>query len=82
MTTRKRKYKRVSVSERAKILSQLGGNQAGAGTAAGGDSSLVPASVLSSSSSKKRRTKKVRAFTKKDFHSGDGMLTTVWGPSM
>ena len=29
-----------------------------------------------------RRTKKVRAFTKKDFHSGDGMLTTVWGPSM
>ena len=28
------------------------------------------------------RTKKVRAFTKKDFHSGDGMLTTVWGPSM
>ena len=29
-----------------------------------------------------QRTKKVRAFTKKDFHSGDGMLTTVWGPSM
>ena len=28
------------------------------------------------------RTKKVRAFTKKDFNSGDGMLTTVWGPSM
>jgi hypothetical protein len=24
----------------------------------------------------------MRAFTKKDFHSGDGMLTTVWGPSM
>lgn len=29
-----------------------------------------------------QRTKKVRAFTKKDFYSGDGMLTTVWGPSM
>ena len=28
------------------------------------------------------RTKKARAFTKKDFNSGDGMLTTVWGPSM
>jgi hypothetical protein len=83
-TTRKRKYKRVSVSERAKILSQLGGKQSAAGHI-----SLVPASASSSSSSSsfqsrshKQRTKKVRAFTKKDFHSGDGMLTTVWGPSM
>lgn len=79
-TTRKRKYKPVSVSERAKILSQLGGNEAAA-AGAGGDSSLIPASAPASSSIK-RRTKKVRAFTKKDFHSGDGMLTTVWGPSM
>jgi len=29
----------------------------------------------------KRLTKK-RTFTKKDYQSGDGMLTTVWGPSM
>tara|TARA_Y100000389_G_scaffold113691_3_gene110837 strand:+ start:2385 stop:2972 length:588 start_codon:yes stop_codon:yes gene_type:complete len=29
---------------------------------------------------KKKRTKKV--FTKKNYMSGDGMLTTVWGPSM
>jgi len=27
-------------------------------------------------------TKKIRTFKKKDFLSGDGMLTTVWGPSM
>ena len=29
---------------------------------------------------KKKQTKKV--YTKKDFKSGDGMLTTVWGPSL
>jgi hypothetical protein len=31
-----------------------------------------------------KRTRKAsqRTFTKKDFYSGDGMLTTVWGPSM
>lgn len=29
---------------------------------------------------KKNKTKKV--YTKKDFKSGDGMLTTVWGPSL
>ena len=29
---------------------------------------------------KKRKTKKV--YTKKDFKSGDGMLTSVWGPSL
>jgi hypothetical protein len=28
------------------------------------------------------RTRKKRTFTKKDFLSGDGMLTSVWGPSM
>ena len=27
-------------------------------------------------------TKKKRVFTKKNYMSGDGMLTTVWGPSM
>ena len=32
---------------------------------------------------KKYTTRKMKhTFTKKDFHSGDGMLTTVWGPSM
>jgi len=31
----------------------------------------------------KRRTKKApRVFTKEDFGSGDGMLTSVWGPSL
>jgi hypothetical protein len=29
---------------------------------------------------KTNKTKKV--FTKKDYNSGDGMLTTVWGPSL
>lgn len=87
-TTRKRKYKRGgSVSERAKILSQLGGNQeasASASASSGSGASLVPANASSVhvGSSRKQRTKKMRAFTKKDFHSGDGMLTTVWGPSM
>ena len=27
-------------------------------------------------------TKKKRVFTKKNYNSGDGMLTSVWGPSM
>jgi hypothetical protein len=30
----------------------------------------------------KNRTMKKRTFKKKDYYSGDGMLTTVWGPSM
>ena len=30
--------------------------------------------------SKKRKTKKI--YTKKDYKSGDGMLTSVWGPSL
>ena len=68
--TRKRKFRRrrvsTGVSLRAKILS-------GGGSGSGGrKAQLIPTN----------RTKKVRAFTKKDFHSGDGMLTTVWGPSM
>ena len=35
-----------------------------------------------SNGSKLNRTKKKRVFKKKDYYSGDGMLTTVWGPSM
>ena len=30
----------------------------------------------------KRNTKSKRTFTKKQYNSGDGMLTTIWGPSM
>ena len=33
------------------------------------------------SETKKKKIKK-RIFTKKNYMSGDGMLTTVWGPSM
>ena len=77
-----------SVSIRAKILS--GGRSAASTrhrhrTRSG---RLVPEFVDSGNdndtnqSKNHRQTKKVRAFTKKDFHSGDGMLTTVWGPSM
>ena len=33
-----------------------------------------------SKETKKKRNKRV--FTKKNYMSGDGMLTTVWGPSM
>jgi hypothetical protein len=29
-----------------------------------------------------KTTRKRRVFSKRDFTSGDGMLTTVWGPSM
>ena len=91
---RKSRYRRrrhsvtaTSVAVRAKILSGGRGSDSG---------NLVPQSISSgnasdtgtgtgtgtTSSKTHRRTKKVRAFTKKDFHSGDGMLTTVWGPSM
>ena len=28
------------------------------------------------------RKNKSKVYNKKDFHSGDGMLTTVWGPSL
>jgi hypothetical protein len=61
-----------SVSARAKILS---GGKSARKRHELGPSSLIPVTSQS-------RTKKMRAFTKKDFHSGDGMLTTVWGPSM
>ena len=81
-TSRKRKprYRRQrhdSVSVRAKILS---GGSNGSGTGGSGSESLVP--QIPEITKGHRRTKKVRAFTKKDFHSDDGMLTTVWGPSM
>ena len=75
--TRKRKLGRrrmstssSSVSVRAKLLSG-GSKRGGSSNNSRNGGPLVPP-----------RTKKVRAFTKKDFHSGDGMLTTVWGPSM
>ena len=78
---RKSRYRRRrhdSVSIRAKILSGGGGGTGGTGGS--GSESLVP--QIPEITKGHRRTKKVRAFTKKDFHSGDGMLTTVWGPSM
>jgi len=31
---------------------------------------------------KHNKTKKRRVYSKKDYNAGDGMLTTVWGPSM
>jgi hypothetical protein len=31
---------------------------------------------------KKKKRKKKRVFTKKHYNSGDGMLTSVWGPSL
>jgi len=68
----------ASVSIRAKILS--GGRSRSV--------DLVPQSMQSSNNNDmgthktRRRAKNTRAFTKKDFYSGDGMLTTVWGPSM
>jgi len=79
--SRRRKRMSSSVSARAKILSG-GRSTRKRGIGIGMDAPLIPSSSVSSVSSHHRRTKKVRAFTKKDFHSGDGMLTTVWGPSM
>jgi len=84
-TTRKRKH-RLSVSERAKKLS--GGGDSGASAnktlrrrlrqrERSPDMRLIPERIVPH-----RINKKTRAFTKKDFNSGDGMLTTVWGPSM
>ena len=31
---------------------------------------------------KNRKTRRSSVYTKKDYESGDGMLTSVWGPSM
>ena len=36
----------------------------------------------SNKKNKLNKTKKKRLFSKKDYNSGDGMLTSVWGPSM
>lgn len=78
MTTKKRRY-RLSVSDRARMLSGGRGERTRRkhrkGTATVGTDAtvrLIPPTAA----------KKKRAFTKKDFNSGDGMLTTVWGPSM
>jgi len=39
---------------------------------------------MKTKSARRRRssTRKKRVFTKKNYNSGDGMLTSVWGPSM
>ena len=68
----------ISVSTRAKLLS--GGSRSTRKRREAPDVPLIPTEA--SVSKTHNRTKKMRAFTKKDFHSGDGMLTTEWGPSM
>ena len=78
--TRKRKH-RLTVSERAKKLSGGGGGGGGGGqnkTLRRRHNDYKPGTRLITL----HNNKKTRAFTKKDFNSGDGMLTTVWGPSM
>jgi hypothetical protein len=69
-----------SVSVRAKILSGGRGGHGNGRDVNDISGRLVP-KILTFTKGH-HRTKKVRAFTKKDFYSGDGMLTTVWGPSM
>ena len=73
MTTKKRRY-RLSVTDRARMLSggRGGTRRKHRKVSATDDMRLIPHNT----------TKTTRAFTKKDFNSGDGMLTTVWGPSM
>ncbi len=47
----------------------------------GGDAGVTGKSLIDEN--KKQKTRKMKyTFKKKDFYSGDGMLTTVWGPSM
>lgn len=71
--TRKRKFRRRRASSSSAVGVSLRAKiLSGGGGGGSGKARLIPTN----------RTKKVRAFTKKDFHSGDGMLTTVWGPSM
>ena len=31
---------------------------------------------------KKNKRKRVKSYTRKNYNSGDGMLTSVWGPSL
>ena len=38
--------------------------------------------MITNKTRKKKRTLKKRTYNKKEFSSGDGMLTSVWGPSM
>lgn len=55
-----------------------------------GESNIIPQSTTirsggggSGGTPKQIKTRKMKhTFSKKDFYSGDGMLTTVWGPSM
>jgi hypothetical protein len=81
-TTRKRRH-RLSVSDRAKKLSGGGSSTSSLNKTQrrrqqqSEDMRLIPERLVP-----QRINKKTRAFTKKDFNSGDGMLTTVWGPSM
>lgn len=74
--TRKRKH-RLTVSERAKKLSGGGGGGQNKTLRRRRDDYKLGTRLIP-----QRNNKKTRAFTKKDFNSGDGMLTTVWGPSM
>ena len=88
--TRQRKFRRKShssasassVSLRAKLLSRGGGSRRHGTRGEGGGSRRPRHHRGTGTRLTPPRTKKVRAFTKSDFHSGDGMLTTVWGPSM
>mgnify|MGYP001163999119 FL=1 len=38
--------------------------------------------MITNKTRKKKRTLKKRIYNKREFSSGDGMLTSVWGPSM
>ena len=42
----------------------------------------VTAAMPANATASKNKTLKKRVFKKKDYMSGDGMLTAVWGPSM
>jgi len=50
------------------------------------ESNIIPQSTIrggGGGTTKQIKTRKMKhTFSKKDFYSGDGMLTTVWGPSM
>jgi len=83
MTTKKRRH-RLSVSDRARILSGGRGERTRRKHRKGSASAATAATDAADTMRLIPRTasKTTRAFTKKDFNSGDGMLTTVWGPSM
>ena len=83
MTTRKRRH-RLSVSDRARLLSGGRGVRTRRKHRKGSTAAAAAAATDNATMRLIPRTaaKKTRAFTKKDFNSGDGMLTTVWGPSM